>query len=118
MGTSGKYKSHVHNRLHRLHAGGDSGIGREAARALASAHGHVILANKNREKATAAVERIRTESPDAKVEAMHLDLASFRCAHAGTQAPCLSALLAHLRYSALSLFWRGGHRTEWLYSLG
>ena len=47
---------------------------------------------------------------------MHLDLASFRCAHASTEAPCLSALLAHLRYRALSLFWRGGQRTEWVYS--
>eukprot|EP00891_Asterochloris_glomerata_P003412 jgi/Astpho2/3412/fgenesh1_pg.00054_%23_66_t len=58
-------------------AGGDSGIGREAARALAAAHGHVIVANQNREKAAAAVQRIKTETPDAKVEAMHLDLASF-----------------------------------------
>ena len=84
---------------HWPRAGGDSGIGREAARALAAAHGHVIVANQNREKAAAAVQRIKTETPDAKVEAMHLDLASFRCAESGTKSAPSAALLAHQRYS-------------------
>ena len=62
-----------------LPAGGDSGIGRETARALASFNAHVVIANKNKEKAKQAVQMIQAESPEAKVEALHVDLASLRC---------------------------------------
>ena len=75
---------------HSPPAGGDSGIGRETARALASFNAHVVIANKNKEKAKQAVQMIQAESPEAKVEALHVDLASLRCGvvcpvgHAGT----------------------------------
>lgn len=75
---------------HSLPAGGDSGIGRETARALASNNAHVVIANKNKEKAKQAVQMIQAESPEAKVEALHVDLASLRygvvwpVGHAGT----------------------------------
>ena len=88
----------MHHMQHLLYAGGDSGIGREAASALAAAQGHVIVANQNREKAAAAVQRIKTETPDAKVEAMHLDLASFRCAKACCDGAS-SRPLAHQQYT-------------------
>ena len=64
---------------HSLPAGGDSGIGRETARALASFNAHVVIANKNKEKAKQAVQMIQAESPEARVEALHVDLASLRC---------------------------------------
>jgi NAD(P)-dependent dehydrogenase (short-subunit alcohol dehydrogenase family) len=56
--------------------GGNSGIGFEAARALAGARARVVLACRDPKKAGAAVDAIRGEHAAADVEAMALDLAS------------------------------------------
>lgn len=61
--------------------GASSGLGEEAARALASKGATVSMLARNREKLEAAAERIRDKMPDAKLE-LHLvdlaDLASIR----------------------------------------
>lgn len=58
--------------------GGNSGIGLETARALLSKNAHVIVASKSRERGDAAVQELKQEaSPEAKVECMQIDLASF-----------------------------------------
>ncbi len=56
--------------------GGNSGIGYEAALQLAAHGADTILACRNLKKAGAAAEAIVEAYPDAKVEAMELDLAS------------------------------------------
>lgn len=56
--------------------GANSGIGFEAARALAAKHAEVILACRSAERGREALERIVAEHPDAKVELLPLDLAS------------------------------------------
>jgi len=56
--------------------GGNSGIGFEAARALARRRARVVLACRDPARARGAVEAILAESPGAAVEAMQLDLAS------------------------------------------
>jgi retinol dehydrogenase 12 len=56
--------------------GGNSGIGKETAAALAAMDAHVIIAARNPAKAAAAVAEIRRRTPDAKVEHLPLDLAS------------------------------------------
>jgi len=53
--------------------GGNSGIGREAARKLSSSGGRVIIACRNREKAEEAASEISIESGNP-VGSMHLDL--------------------------------------------
>jgi NAD(P)-dependent dehydrogenase (short-subunit alcohol dehydrogenase family) len=54
--------------------GGGSGIGLEAAKALAAKGAEVILAVRTVEKGDRAAARIREVSPDANVSVMHLDL--------------------------------------------
>jgi NAD(P)-dependent dehydrogenase (short-subunit alcohol dehydrogenase family) len=56
--------------------GGNSGIGYEAARALALKGGHVVLACRSREKGEAAAARIRSLHPRAEVHVSELDVAS------------------------------------------
>jgi len=56
--------------------GGNSGIGLEAAHALARRGARVVLACRDPEKARGAVAAIRADAPQASVEAMELDLAS------------------------------------------
>jgi NAD(P)-dependent dehydrogenase (short-subunit alcohol dehydrogenase family) len=56
--------------------GANSGIGFEAARALAGAGAHVVLACRKRAAADEAVEKIRAEHPAASLEFGELDLAS------------------------------------------
>ncbi|KPK16300.1 MAG: short-chain dehydrogenase [Myxococcales bacterium SG8_38] len=55
--------------------GANSGIGYEAARALARHGAEVVLACRSGEKAEAAAGRIRAESPSASLEIVPLDLA-------------------------------------------
>lgn len=60
-----------------LITGGNSGIGLEMARALAT-HGHnVIIASSNLAKSQAAADEIRAESTQAQIDAMALDLSDF-----------------------------------------
>jgi NAD(P)-dependent dehydrogenase (short-subunit alcohol dehydrogenase family) len=54
--------------------GANSGIGLEAARALATKGGFVVLGCRNLEKGNAAVETIRKAAPDAKLALERLDL--------------------------------------------
>ncbi|MEO6394194.1 MAG: SDR family NAD(P)-dependent oxidoreductase [Pyrinomonadaceae bacterium] len=55
--------------------GSSSGIGFEAARVLANKKATVIIAVRNLKKGYVAVEKIRAQNSDAKVEVMQLDLA-------------------------------------------
>ena len=57
--------------------GGNSGIGKETAAGLAGMGAHVIIAARNPTKAADAVDDIRRRTPDATVEHLLLDLASF-----------------------------------------
>jgi NAD(P)-dependent dehydrogenase (short-subunit alcohol dehydrogenase family) len=61
--------------------GANSGIGFEAAREFARKGATTILACRDLEKANAAMAKIDAESPNAKVEVMHLDLASLKSIH-------------------------------------
>lgn len=56
--------------------GANSGIGYEAARALAAKNATVVLAVRSMDKGQAAVDTIRNESPRATLDLMHLDLAN------------------------------------------
>ncbi|MEZ5023026.1 MAG: SDR family NAD(P)-dependent oxidoreductase [Chitinophagales bacterium] len=57
--------------------GANSGIGFESAKALAKVGAHVILACRSASKANEAIDKIRAEVPNASLEFMALDLASF-----------------------------------------
>jgi NAD(P)-dependent dehydrogenase (short-subunit alcohol dehydrogenase family) len=56
--------------------GANSGIGYEAAKALAGNGAAVILASRNSQKAETALSQIREEFPEAKIDFIPLDLAS------------------------------------------
>ena len=56
--------------------GANGGLGLETARQLAAKGVHVVMAVRNQEKASAAVEEIRRSVPDAALELVALDLAS------------------------------------------
>ncbi len=56
--------------------GANGGLGLVTARELAAKGAHVVMAVRNRQKAAAAVEEIRTIVPDASLELVWLDLAS------------------------------------------
>ncbi|XP_041048324.1 WW domain-containing oxidoreductase isoform X6 [Carcharodon carcharias] len=58
--------------------GANSGIGYETARSLALHGAHVVLACRNRARASEATQKILEEWHKAKVEAMTLDLSSLR----------------------------------------
>ncbi|HKU43054.1 MAG TPA: oxidoreductase [Polyangiales bacterium] len=55
--------------------GANSGIGFEAARALARKGAHVVLACRNVDRGQAARAKILAEAPDAQLEVLELDLA-------------------------------------------
>ncbi|MEE4362031.1 MAG: SDR family oxidoreductase [Pseudomonadales bacterium] len=78
--------------------GANTGIGFETARALASAGARVILACRQTATGQAAVDRIRALHPNARAEAMHLDLASFASIRAFVErldAPVIDALVCN-----------------------
>ena len=56
--------------------GANSGIGFEAARALAAKGAHVIVASRGRQRGEEAVAALLEGSPDSTVELMLLDLAN------------------------------------------
>lgn len=58
-----------------LVTGANSGLGLESARMLSSHGATVVMACRNTQKGKAAMEAIRGEHPDAKLELMELDLA-------------------------------------------
>jgi retinol dehydrogenase 12 len=57
--------------------GGNSGIGFATARKLAAQGFHVIMASRNQQASAQASARIRAGQPNASVESIPLDLASF-----------------------------------------
>ena len=57
--------------------GGNSGIGFATASKLAAKGFHVILASRNQQTSAQAIARIRADNPNASVESIPLDLASF-----------------------------------------
>jgi NAD(P)-dependent dehydrogenase (short-subunit alcohol dehydrogenase family) len=56
--------------------GANGGLGLQTALVLADKGAHVVMAARNQAKATAAVEQIRAQAPEASVEVVELDLAS------------------------------------------
>lgn len=63
--------------MNALVTGGSTGIGYEMALALAARGDHVVIAARDAEKSQRAIERIRQEHPEAKIESMPLDLGDF-----------------------------------------
>ncbi len=66
--------------------GGNSGIGKETAIALAAMGAQVIIAARNPTKAAAAVKEVKERAPGATVETLPLDLASFASVRAFADA--------------------------------
>lgn len=60
-----------------LITGGNSGIGREMAAALAARGDHVIIASRDLARSQAAADAIRAAHAEARIEAMALDLGDF-----------------------------------------
>lgn len=56
--------------------GANGGLGLETARALAGAGANVVMAARNQQRAAEAMERIRSEAPDARLTLVELDLGS------------------------------------------
>ncbi len=65
--------------------GANGGLGLETASALAARGAHVVMAVRDRDKAAAAVDVIRRESPDASLELVDLDLASLDSVRAAAE---------------------------------
>ncbi len=61
--------------------GANSGIGFEAAKEFVRNGAEIILACRNMEKARKALDRLKNEVPDAKIEVIQLDLASLKSIH-------------------------------------
>jgi NAD(P)-dependent dehydrogenase (short-subunit alcohol dehydrogenase family) len=56
--------------------GANGGLGRQTARVFAAKGAQVVMAARDQVKAAAALEEIRTETPEAALELVELDLAS------------------------------------------
>lgn len=56
--------------------GANAGLGLETARVLGRKGARVVLACRNAERAAAALERLRRDVPDARIESLPLDLSS------------------------------------------
>lgn len=67
----------VNQRRVAMITGGNSGIGFAAASKLAAQGFHVILASRNQQTSARAMARIHAGNPNASVESLPLDLASF-----------------------------------------
>ena len=59
-----------------LVTGANSGLGFETARVLAARGAHVLLGCRNRDKADAAMDAIREQTPGASLELVQMDLSS------------------------------------------
>lgn len=57
--------------------GGNSGIGFVTVKKLAAQGFHVILASRNQQSSARAIAQIRADNPNASLESIELDLASF-----------------------------------------
>jgi len=77
--------------------GANGGLGREVARELARAGGHVVMAARDQVKAERALNEIRAEIPDASLSLQPLDLASL----ASVRAAAASIGAAHPRLGLL-----------------
>ena len=77
--------------------GANTGIGFEAARAIAGRGGRVLLGSRNPEKGEDAIRRIREAHPDADVSLVEIDLADLasvaRAAEVVAQEPKLDVLV-------------------------
>ena len=67
----------VNQRRVAMITGGNSGIGFATASKLATQGFHVILASRNQQASAKAIKQIQAVNPNAKVESISLDLASF-----------------------------------------
>ncbi|MCU1396715.1 MAG: dehydrogenase/reductase [Ilumatobacteraceae bacterium] len=91
-----------------LVTGANSGIGYEAARALAQRGAKVLLGCRNPEKAATALERIRVSAPGADVQVLPLDLADLSSVRAAATTvndsePKLDLLINNAGVMALPL---------------
>jgi retinol dehydrogenase 12 len=66
-----------HERRIAMITGGNSGIGFATASKLAAQGFHVILASRDQQKSAQAIARMRATIPNASIESIPLDLASF-----------------------------------------
>lgn len=68
--------------------GGNTGLGYECARTIASVHEgwHVVIASRSQEKALEAVQKLIKETGSTQIEAMALDLASLDSVRSFVQA--------------------------------
>jgi NAD(P)-dependent dehydrogenase (short-subunit alcohol dehydrogenase family) len=94
--------------------GGASGIGLETARALAVAGARVILGVRDTARGAAAVEEIRSTSPEARVEVVGLDLSSLAAIHsAGVDLRGCVGSLDLLVANAAVMATPFGHTADW-----
>ena len=89
-----------------LVTGGTSGMGFEDAKALAASGAHVVIAARNAERGHEAMDRIRKDTPDAKLQFEVVDLANLDSVRAlgqrlGTALPRLDGLINNAAVMAL-----------------
>ena len=60
-----------------LITGANSGLGFEATKVLSKKEAHIIMTARNLQKGNEALEAIKKENPNAKLDLMQLDLADF-----------------------------------------